>query len=189
MAILDFFNKKDNEIQKEEVVALQETQDYTPKSMPKRGAGGKFVSKKKLEIKKDEPIKGKVHGPIMAPFAGKEIRKFYANKRWYFAIQDLIFLLASDPPFPSLSQLKEKKEFKEFFDKNIVVFKEEDLSENTSPNESKNYINVDCADSEGSMEILREIIRFYKASFPGSLLRWIEDISTHEFIEIKNEEK
>lgn len=196
MAILDFLNK-----QKEEEEKNTPEQTFAPKSMPVRGPGGKFVSKKKpiedkkkikdtnkstenkkILVKDKEINENKTEGPFMAPFAGKEVRKFYFNKKWYFAVQDLIFLLAADPPFPPFEELKKKKEFKSIFEKNLIIIKEADLSEKVGPTEEEDmYIKVSCADATGSIEILRGIIKSYNASFPGSLFRWLEDISTFKF--------
>jgi len=162
MAILDFLNKK-----KEESPTPVET--FTPKAAPARGPGGKFVSQKKAVIKK-EIDESKVEGPFLAPFAGKEIKKYYANKKWYFAIEELIFLLSSDPPLKPLDQLKNDPKFKDLFEKEI-----------------RTIDGADYADGDGSIEILRKIIKTHNANFPGSLFWWLEDISTHKLEKIEDE--
>jgi len=164
MAILNFLKKKKDE-------SLPPVETFVPKAAPARDPGGKFVSKKKVTIKK-EIDESKVKGPFMAPFAGKEIKKYYAKKKWYFSIEDLIFLLSSDPPFEPLDQLKNDPKFKDLFEKEI-----------------RTIDGVDYADGDGSIEILREIIQTYNATFPGSLFRWLEDIATHELEKPKDEEK
>ena len=164
MAILDFLNKK-----KEEPSATAEP--FTPRPSPPRGRGGKFVSKKKVVVKK-EIDENKVQGPFLAPFAGKEIKKYYANRKWYFSIEELIFLLSSDPPLKPLDQLKNNPKFKDLFEKEI-----------------RTIDGVDCTDCDGSMEILRKIIKTYNANFPGSLFWWLEDISTHKLEKPKDEEE
>jgi len=155
MAILNFLKKK-----KKESPSPVET--FTPKVAPARGPGGKFVSKKKVVIKK-EIDERKVEGPFMAPFAGKEIRKFYANGKWYFSVEDLLFLLNANPPIKPLEQLKGEKSFEKVLENRIKTINE-----------------VDCADYKGTVEILKDIIKIHSADFPGSLFRWLEDISTHE---------
>jgi len=172
MAILNFLNKK-----KEESPPPVET--FVPKVAPPRGPGGKFVSKDKpveVQAPQEKPKKKvdqtKVEGPFMAPFAGKEIKKYYANGKWYFSIEELIFLLSSDPPLKPLDQLKNDPKFKDLFEKEI-----------------KTIDGVDYADGAGTIEILREIIQTYNATFPGSLFRWLEDIATHELEKPKDEEK
>ena len=164
MAILNFLNKK-----KEESPPPVET--FVPKVAPPRGPGGKFVSPKKVVIKK-EIDEGKTEGPFMAPFAGKEIKKYYANGKWYFSIEELIFLLSSDPPLKPLDQLKNDPKFRDLFEKEI-----------------RTIDGVDCADCDGSIEVLSQIIKVYNASFPGSLFRWLEDISTHKLEKIKDEKE
>lgn len=183
MAILDFLNK--NTVGKEDA---ENPQTFTPKSNVSRGPGGKFVSKKKIveekkviEEKKVEKKPSpkvskddidKFYGPIMAPAAGKEIKKYYANKKWYFAIEDLIFLLAADPPIKPINELKVDSRFKSLFEKNVKTFNE-----------------VLVSDFKGVSEILRLVIKEYNATFPGSLLRWLEDISTHEFVKPQKEDE
>lgn len=164
MAILNFLNKK-----KEESPPPVET--FVPKVAPPRGPGGKFVSPKKVVIKK-EIDEGKTEGPFMAPFAGKEIKKYYANGKWYFSIEELIFLLSSDPPLKPLDQLKNDPKFKDLFEKEIRIID-----------------GVDCADCDGSIEILRKIIKTHNANFPGSLFRWLKDISTHKLEKIEDEKE
>lgn len=169
MAILDFLNKS-------KVDKPLDSSNFTPKSEVTRGPGGKFVSKKKIETKtvdkKPEIQNDKFYGPFIAPAAGKEVRKYYANKKWYFAIEDLIFLLSSDPPIIPINKLKVDPKFKDLFEKNVKAFD-----------------GIDCADFKTVSEILRLIIKTYNASFPGSLLRWLEDISTHEFVKPQKEDE
>ena len=164
MAILDFLNKKKEK-------SLPPVEPFAPKVAPQRGPGGKFVSKKKVVVKK-EIDENKVQGPFMAPFAGKEIRKFYVNGKWYYSIEDLVLLLNADPPIKPLGQLKREKNFKEVLEKRIEVINE-----------------IDCADYKGTVEILSKIIKTCNANFPGSLFRWLEDISTHELEKPKDEEE
>jgi len=164
MAILNFLKKKKDE-------SLPPVETFVPKAAPARDPGGKFVSKKKVTIKK-EIDESKVKGPFMAPFAGKEIKKYYAKKKWYFSIEDLIFLLSSDPPLKPLNQLKNIPKFKDLFEKEIRIID-----------------GVDCADCDGSIEILRKIIKTHNANFPGSLFRWLEDISTHKLEKIEDEKE
>ena len=164
MAILDFLSKK-----KEEASTTAES--FTPRPSPPRGRGGKFVSKKKVVVKK-EIDENKVQGPFMAPFAGKEIRKFHIGGKWYYSIEDLVLLLSADPPIKPLGQLKKEKNFKEVLEKRIEVINE-----------------IDCADYKGTVEILSKIIKTCNANFPGSLFRWLEDISTHELEKPKDEEE
>lgn len=180
MPIFDFLNKNTTDLVKPE-------ESFTPKVTPMRGPGGKFVSKKKPVEPKEETAKEvqtphehlkqktdqtKVQGPFMSPFAGKEIQKFYTDKKWYFAIGELTCLLTSDPPVPPFDQLKDKKELKEIISQNIEKINE-----------------IDCADCVGSTKILEEVIKSYNATFPGSLFRWLEDISTLEFVEIEKDDK
>lgn len=164
MAILDFLNKAKTEDFKSD--KYEET--FSPKTPPRRGPGGKFVSKKKAVVKKEIDKKG-VQGPFMAPFAGKEIRKFYLNGKWYYSIEDLLFLISADPPIKPIKQLKDGEDFREIF---------KDKTERIG--------DVECADCKRSIEILRDIIKATNASFPGSLFRWLEDISTHKPEEVIN---
>jgi hypothetical protein len=187
MAILDFLNKNKED-------KPSDTDKFTPKSEVTRGPGGKFVSKKKTEAKtvdhkpevehkheaehktevdhKHEAEKDKFYGPFMIPAAGKEARKYYANKKWYFAIEDLACLLSADPPIKPINELRSDPKFKDLFEKHV-----------------KTIDGVDCSDIKGISEILRLIIKTYDATFPGSLFSWLEDISTHEFVkpQTKNE--
>ena len=115
MAILDFLNKKKEE-------SPEPAQSFTPKTTPLRGPGGEFVSKKKAvahPVKKVDQTK--VQGPFMAPFAGKEIRKFYFKRKWYYSIEDLVLLLNADPPLKPLVQLKREKDFEEVFPTEIYL--------------------------------------------------------------------
>lgn len=175
MAILDFFNKG----KKDEVIDSPPA--FAPKSEVLRGPGGKFISKKKVTTKKEakkdvekepEMDTNKIRGPFMAPFAGKEIRKFYTNKRWYFAIDDLIYLLSSDPSLKPIEELKVDPRFKDLFEKKIKVIE-----------------GIGCMSCKGASETLQSIVKAYNATFPGSLFRWLEDISSQEFVEIKNNEE
>jgi len=171
MAILNFLNKK-----KEETALAGET--FTPKPSPPRGPGGRFISSKKLEESKLKTVKEtqtppktqkpktdqtKIQGPFMIPFAGKEIRKYFVDGQCYFSVQELIFLLLADPPVGPLEELKIDPRFKELFEKEI-----------------RTIDGFDCADGKGTAEILRAIIKNYKATFPGSLFRWLEDISAQK---------
>lgn len=180
MAILNFLNKK----KKDESPSPVET--FIPKVAPVRGPGGKFISKNKQSLMlrnkpeagqtphedpKEKVVQNKFQGPFLAPFAGKEIKKYYANRKWYFSIEELIFLLSSNPPLEPLDQLKNNPKFKDLFEKEI-----------------RTIGGVDYTDCDGSIKILREIIKTYKANFPGSLFRWLEDISTHKLEKTENEE-
>jgi hypothetical protein len=166
MAILDFLgNDKKGKND-------SSSNQYGPKEI-KRDAGGKFVSKKKVEAeekpqkttkKKKTSKTTKPLGPFIVPFGGKEIRRYYQNKKWYFSIEDLLSLGQLDKPLKKLSQLKNDPEVSEVFKKNMVTIS-----------------GVDCADGKGSEEILRVIIEKFKLGLPGSLLRWIEDISKLPF--------
>lgn len=164
MPILNFLNKKKDE-------SPPPVETFAPKVAPVRGPGGKFMSQKKAVIKK-EIDEGKVEGPFMAPFAGKEIKKYYANRKWYFSIEELIFLLSSNPPLEPLDQLKNNPKFKDLFEKEI-----------------RTIDGVDCADVDGAIEILRKIIKTNDANFPGSLFWWLEDISTHKLEKPEDEEE
>jgi hypothetical protein len=178
MAITDFWKKK------EEV--KEET--FAPKVEPIRGPSGRFVSKKikeeeikpvveeKVETpifdtKKETPSKKtvptvptKAKGPFMVPFGGSEVRRFYMGK-WYYSIDDLLSFGYADPPIKSVANLKLEEKMKDIME-DVVKINE-----------------VDCSDANCSLAILKSVMVNYHATFPGSILRWIEDISTLPFSE------
>lgn len=173
MALLGFLKKED----------IKED-SYTPKSNVTRGPGGKFVSKKKTtpveQVKTPTDIKtppekkpqhAKVYGPFMAPFSGHEIRKYSLGEKWFYSIEDLMLLLYSDPPFKVWKELKNVEKYKKIVDGKIKQFEE-----------------VDCLDEKTAQIVLLDIIKTHGAQFPGSLFRWLSDISAIKYEQVKEEE-
>lgn len=143
------------------------TEEVKVKPLLPRGPGGKFISLKKPEEPKEKPKTKRIQapkGPFMVPFGGMEIRRFYASGKWYFAIEDILGFGHSDPPIKPIAELKETKELGKILEKNI-----------------KNLKEVDCCDSKGCTEIIRETVRTFKAEFPGPIISWLEDTSKLPF--------
>lgn len=157
---------------------------FAPKSDVARGAGGRFVSKKKDEPKESAESQkstsktaktktgsddDKVYGPMMAPFAGHEVRKFYTDGKWYFALSDLYSLLSSpNSTLDSYSDAKTDSEFEELFKKNLRMM-----------------ADVECTTAKGASEILLAVIKARGATFPGSMFRWLDDVSAQPYEAIK----
>jgi len=161
---------------------------YTPKNAPPRDSGGKFVStNKKTKSKKEESKKVKEptktpkkvdkkagkkkstkkkvlpKGPFPVPYGESTVRRFYKSE-WYYSVEDLLAFGYAEKQFKPLNELKKDKKVKDVFNKNIVTIME-----------------VDCANGKGSDEILRAMTIIYNVTFPGSFLRWIDDISKLPF--------
>jgi len=151
-----------------------------------RGPGGKFISKKidlesissehtptitypldkeKTTDEKETAIETNQieTGLLTATFYGNQIRKYYLDGDWYFAIEDILPLAQYDDPLGALESFKKKEESKKTFDK---VVKEIRDSDNV----------VECVNYGGFMELL-PILRSEEHMFPGPFPSWLEDTS------------
>jgi hypothetical protein len=149
MAIFDFLDKKEEK----EAKASQ----YSPKGDVMRGPGGQFVSKKKDEKSsashKKKPTSNP-KGPVVTTFFGREVRRYYWQKKWYFSVEDVLIIGSTEPVLPPYNDLKNKKGIKEILEKNVETISE-----------------IPCATAENTIEI----IRFLKIKFPGPIVDWLID--------------
>ncbi len=68
--------------------------------VPKRGAGGKFVSKKKKEEKIESTTKDGAYPALT--FYGHDIRRFYQEGEWYFSLEDISKVPHQDAMNPTI---------------------------------------------------------------------------------------
>jgi hypothetical protein len=149
MAIFGFLDKKEEK----EV----ENSKYDPKGTVLRGPGGKFMSKKKIEESSIPHKKKSVSspkGPVVTTFFGREVRRYYWQKKWYFSVEDVLLIGSAEPVLPPYKELKNKKGVKEILEKNVETISE-----------------IPCATAENTIES----IRFLKLKFPGPIVDWLTD--------------
>lgn len=146
--------------------------DVSPSKPLVRGAHGRFVSKKELEknhtskkveqktvIKEEQaPSKSEVkkngtEGPFEVMFYGKSIRKYNINGKWFYCLDDI---LALNINLTSSGKLIKKQDF-----------------DKTKKDNIKRVINIEVADKDGIVKIIRQV----EGTFPGPLVRWLEETS------------
>lgn len=147
---------------------------FTPHKNVARGPGGKFVSKKKPEIKvevtpvaapaappKEEKKPEEANSPEfeISTFYGKDIRKKKINGTWYFALADVIILANYDNVKSFLQKLPENSKTKKL------------LSD-----ETKTVDSLEFANFKGISAIV-PMTNNKDHSFPGPFLSWLQGIS------------
>lgn len=141
MGIIDIFGKKTSPpIEKEPQI----------KRSPLRGPGGKFISKK-------QKVRKPIAAAITATFYGREIRKVYDGKKWYFAAEDI---LALANPLSGKEKVRRKKTF-----------------ENVKKSVSKTINNTLYSDTDGCIKLIREV----EGEFPGPLPDWLKESSAFPY--------
>ena len=146
--------------------------EKTSAKEPLRDDNGKFVSKKedvsktsKTESKKEKKVSPeKVIGPILISFYGKDVRRFYKNKKWYFAIDDIINLAQINNEDPTQPEGDPEK-LKEIRKKSSIKIKYR--------NHNREEITLECIDAKTASEVPK----YVRGRFPGAFNRWIKETS------------
>lgn len=143
------------------------TEKINEKPIPERGTRGRFVSKKNAAKTtptiSDKPKSAISLEPATSTFYGKPVRRFYHNKKWYFAIDDIISLAAAD----SLNQ-KINLGDSEKLDKT-----RKDISQEFTYKDSINDITLEAAEAQD----LIEMMPYVRGLYPGPFVRWITETS------------
>lgn len=169
MAILDIFSKK----KKPEPFVEDQKAELPPSKEPQaqktvvRGARGRFVSKAKTKPGAKEEVVPKkeikisdvtMAEPVTVTFYGKEIRKIYSNKKWYFAVDDLVALAASpnyDHPVKMKADFNKTKKKVETTIENVIY-----------------------ADVKGCLLLITKV----NGVFPGPLTRWLSESAAMPYV-------
>lgn len=127
-----------------------------------RGPKGRFISKafnssaviSKNKLKAMKKVKIQIPAaPVSVTFFGREIKKVYHEKKWYFAVEDVL-ALASPPS--GKEKVRRKKTLN-----------------NVQKKITKKIDNVVYADADGCIKLIREV----EGEFPGPLSRWLAESS------------
>lgn len=155
--MIKLFGKKEKE----------ETQEEPQiKQAPLRGPDGKFISKgpkstkrkRGLSKKAKKTIDKKIQTATVKPavtitFFGREIKKVYDGKDWYFAVNDIIALAGP----PSGKEVVRKRKSFEKVQKKVGTKIE----------------GIVYADADGCLSLIKEV----NGVFPGPLARWLTESS------------
>lgn len=113
----------------------------------------------------------------LALFEEKEIRKVWENNKWYFSIEDVVFVLTdSKDPKQYISKLRKRDEMLSHGWVQIVH------TLKMSTNGGKQKIN--CADTEGILRIIQSIPSPKAEPFK----RWLAQVGSERIEEINNPE-
>ena len=116
------------------------------KPAPSRGPGGKFMSTKPKQDKKEV-----FKGPYLITFYGHEIRRFYKNSEWYFSLDDIAHVAYINADDPRVRKGDPKK-----------------LSEA----KKENSIQIDGVEVAKPKDIVK-FIPYFKGNMPGPIADWL----------------
>lgn len=129
-------------------------------AIPPRGPGGKFVSTKKnqtsntageeKQVKADKPDGFSV-GPYPLTFYGHEVKRYYRDGNWYFAVNDVASCAYLDSGNPNIRNGDAEK-----------------LSEE----KSKCCIKIDGVEVAKGEEIAG-FVQYFKGNMPGPVSDWL----------------